>query len=563
MKMRMTIGKKLMAGFLSVAILLGAISFISFYNIQEVDKSFSGLVDHSTQILKNSMKMQNSAYQEISNLRGILLQEKGSIDGISQAIDDLNQDIKASFDLVTSKENLESLKKLETMNDDFKEISDQVISLVQTNPNEAARLSHEVAMPLAREIRDIADSMAEFQEKKMIEESIANSEKVEKVIKTVSYLSIVAFILAVSIGIVMTQMIKKPILLLEKAAGAIAAGDLTQEDVHVKNRDELGNLAKAFNGMKVNLLQLIRKVSVDAEQVAATSKELSGSAEQTSAATEQITLAIQEVARGSEKQVSSAANATQTVADISDGMNQAATSIQTVADLTNTANEKATIGNTVVAKTVEQINLVQHSVSETGEVVNALGKKSGEIGQIVDLITQIANQTNLLALNAAIEAARAGEHGRGFAVVADEVRKLAEQSGQAAGQIHELIQEIQSEAEKAVQSMNHGALVVGDGIKLVHETGEAFREIVQSIEQVTAEAQEVSTIVEQVNSSAQNMVETMEGVADIAEKSAGNTQNVAASAEEQNASMVEISVSAEALSKMALNLQEVVGKFKV
>jgi methyl-accepting chemotaxis protein len=563
LQMNFTIGKKLMSGFLSVAILLGIISFLSYYYLQKVDDSYSDLVDRRVVILLSAKDIQISASREIAALRSILLQEEGAVDVLSQSIAHINEQIETTNNLVHRTEDKDSLKKLAALNEEFKSKSDEVITLMQTNKEEAQRFSAEAVTPLAREIRDIADKIAHDQRKQMEEGSKTNSEMVHSVITTVLIFSIVAFALAILIGIIITRMITKPILSLAEAAEKIASGDLTQDDIKVKNRDEIGNLTNSFNQMKMNLRQLIRQVGLNAEQVAATSEELSANAEQTSKVTEQISIAIQEVAVGSEKQVSNATEVAQAVAEISKGMNQATSSIQSVADLTTTANDKANVGNTVVTQTVEQINLVQHSVSETAEVVNALGEKSEEIGQIVELITQIADQTNLLALNAAIEAARAGEQGRGFAVVADEVRKLAEQSGHAAGQIRDLIQEVQTEAEKAVQSMNDGTTVVKEGIKMVHQTGEAFRDIVKSIEQIAAESREVSAIVEQVNASSQSMVEMMEGVAHIAEQSAGNAQNVAASAEEQNASMEEVSSSAEALSKMAQDLQEVINKFKV
>lgn len=561
--MNFTIGKKLIGGFLSVSILLGLISFISYYNIQKVDRAFSDLVDRRAVIETLALKMEIDASREISNLRGVLLGEDGASETLSQMITDLNENIKATYGLANRQELRETLTQLEAMNEEFRLESNKVISLMKSNPKAAESHSFDVAMPLAREIRDLSNQISIEQEKLMSEESIASSKLVKSVTSTVLTLSIFAIVMAILIGLFITRLITKPLLLIEKAAGDIASGDLTQEDIKVKNRDEIGNLANSFNQMKMNLRRVIRDVSLDAEQVAATSEQLSAGAEQTSKATEQISIAIQEVALGSERQVSHATEAAQAVAEISSGMNQAASSIQSVADLTTTTSEKATVGNTVVTQTVEQINLVQLSVNDTREVINALGEKSEEIGQIVELITQIADQTNLLALNAAIEAARAGEHGRGFSVVADEVRKLAEGSGQAAGQIRNLILEIQTEAEKAVQSMNHGASIVGEGINMVNQSGEVFRDILVAIEQVTAEAQEVSAIVEQVNSSSQNMVDTMAGVATIAEQSAGNTQDVAASVEEQNASMEEISASTVALSQMAQNLQQVISNFKV
>ncbi|ALS23299.1 MULTISPECIES: methyl-accepting chemotaxis protein [Paenibacillus] len=561
--MKLTIGKKMLGGFLSVSLLLGIISFISYYNIKKVDESYSDLVERRVIILSNAKDMQISASRQISGMRGVLMQEEGSSEIVATAINDLSEKINATIQIVQREELKAKLQKLQILNADFKSQSDAIIASARSNPEQAVRQSNQVLFPLAREIRDMSDQIANEQAKLMEEASAANRQLVDSVVTTVLFLSVFACILAVLIGVYITRIIKKPILTIAASAKEISSGILTGDDIKVKNRDEIADLANSFNQMKMNLRHLIGQVSNNAKQVSATSHDLFESAEQTSKATEQISIAIQEVALGSEKQVHSAAEANQAAAEILRGMNQAALSIQSVADLTTTANEKATAGNKVVTQAMEQMNVMQRSVGHTAEVINALGEKSKEIGHIVQLITEISNQTNLLALNAAIEAARAGEHGRGFAVVADEVRKLAEQSGDAAGQIRQLIGEVQAEADKAVQSMDEGANVILEGIQMVHQSGEAFRDIVKAIEQVAAESQEVSAIIEQVNSSSQSMAEMMEGVAHIAEQSAGNTQNVAASAEEQNASMEEISASAESLSKMAQDLQEMISKFKV
>lgn len=346
------------------------------------------------------------------------------------------------------------------------------------------------------------------------------------------------------------------------ATNNIAAGDLTNE-IKITSKDELGELSAAVNTMSGNLRQLVSQVGFNSEQVAATSEELSASAEQTRATAEYISEAVQHIADGSEKLVNNSSAFTQSTEEISRGMDQAATSIQQVTELTSSANEKAKEGTAVVNHAVAQMNLIHEKVNNTANVVHALGQKTDEIGNIIGLITEISSQTNLLALNAAIEAARAGEHGRGFAVVADEVRKLAEQSTTSAEKIRNLVHEVREETANAVTAMNEGTAVVQEGISLVSLTGEAFNDIVESIDRVASESIDVSAIVEQVHASAQSMVNMAEGVANIAEQSAGNTQNVAASTEEQSASMVEVSASADSLSKMAQELQEVIGKFKV
>ncbi|WP_042169445.1 methyl-accepting chemotaxis protein [Paenibacillus gorillae] len=560
--MNFTIRKKLLAGFLGVIILLGMISSMSYVQIQQINNSYSDLVERRSVILMNAKDMQIYASRAISGLRGALLEEEGQIDTLATMISDLDKVIQLTAGLAVREEHKEMLNQLAVLNTQFRTESDKVIALIPDNPSEAKRYSVEVASPLAREIRNIADRIVVDQARSMEEGTQSNIQLVSGVIQTILLLSVISLLLAIGIAILISQLIAKPILALVGGAEKIAAGDLTQPDIQVKNRDEIGQLAGSFNQMKMNLRNLIREVGLNTDQVAATSEELSASAEQTSKATEQIAAAVQEVASGAATQVSSAAAATNAAAEITKGMNQAASSIQFVAELTTAANDKADAGNKVVAQTIEQMNIVRNSASETAEIIYTLGEKSKEISGIAELITSISTQTNLLALNASIEAARAGEEGRGFAVVAGEVRKLAEQSSVAAGQVRELIQEVQSETAKAVRSMNEGTSVVKAGIDMVHLTGQSFSEIAISIEQVAVESQEVSSIVEQVNASSQSMLEMMGNVARIAEQSAANSQNVASSSEEQTAAMEEVSASAEALSKMAQELQEAISKFK-
>lgn len=372
-----------------------------------------------------------------------------------------------------------------------------------------------------------------------------------------------AIILGLSIAFFASRTISRPLAIVTRNVKRVAKGDLTMDIIRLKNKDEIGELALAFNEMGTSLANLIRQVRHSSETVAASSEELLASSEQTSRATEQIASAIQEVANGSEIQVNGAMSANQAMQEISNGMEQVATSIQTVNDLSVHTNQKAQTGNIVVSETVSQMGIVQEQVQQIASIIHTLGSRSKEIGNIVDLISRVSEQTNLLALNAAIEAARAGEHGRGFAVVADEVRKLAEESNKATDNIRDLIVQIQKEIEQVTLSMDEGTNSVKSGIEKVNQTGRSFQEITELISNITFQAQEVSATVEEVNASTEEMVQKMSDIASISQQSAGNSQQVAASAEEQNASMEEITASANALSSMAQELQSNIARFTV
>ncbi|WP_240675800.1 methyl-accepting chemotaxis protein [Ammoniphilus sp. CFH 90114] len=360
-----------------------------------------------------------------------------------------------------------------------------------------------------------------------------------------------------------SQHLSNPIRSVVEQVRRVSNGDLTVEPLVSQTRDELGSLVQDFNQMTLNLKNLIQLVHGNAVQVAAASEELSASADQTNQATEHIAYTMQEVATGAESQVHSVQQSVSVIRQMADQAEQISTSTQIVQDATTYASGKAEEGSSSVVVAIHQIHSISDTVSGLAREVKGLGDRSVEISEIVKVITDIASQTNLLALNAAIEAARAGEHGRGFAVVADEVRKLAEQSAQSAQQITELIYVIQTDTKSAVDSMNQATKEVEQGIQIVSETGESFNQIQSAVENVVKHVSEVIVAAKQLNEGSSRVVESIQAISNIAEETALGTQTVSASTEEQLASMEEISSSSTFLSKMAEELQATVGRFKV
>jgi len=206
---------------------------------------------------------------------------------------------------------------------------------------------------------------------------------------------------------------------------------------------------------------------------------------------------------------------------------------------------------------------IEQKVNHIADVTNSLGKKTVAIDQILTLITNIAAQTNLLALNAAIEAARAGEQGRGFAVVADEVRKLAEQSSVAAGQISNLIGQVKHETTIAVKVAEEGKSTVHEGLAMANAAGQAFQDISQGVNDFTALARQAAAAVREIGLQLNGMVTAIKVVADIPQEIAYSMESIVSMTEEQDASMEDIRDAATMLAKMAEDLEENIKFFKL
>lgn len=358
--------------------------------------------------------------------------------------------------------------------------------------------------------------------------------------------------------------INKPIRIMNNRLKEISEGegDLTQS-INLHSKDELGEMAQSFNKMIEKLRELFQQVSFYSEQVAAASEQLTASSEETTKATELISTTVQEVAYGTDKQVNSVKDTTKTAADLSKSVHLITESSSAVSTTANHASDMADKGNKSVTTVISQMNDINLTVTELSSKVKTLGNRSSQIGDIIKVITGIAEQTNLLALNAAIEAARAGEHGRGFAVVADEVRQLAEQSTRSASEISQLISTIQIDTDNTVKSMEDTTIKVAEGITSVNETGHSFEQIQKSIIEVSSQIKEVASAVQEMSIGTKLIVQSMDQIAKSSDITASGTLSVSSSTEEQLAAMEEITASSSTLSHMAEELQKIVGKFKV
>ncbi|GLC89999.1 methyl-accepting chemotaxis protein [Lysinibacillus piscis] len=357
----------------------------------------------------------------------------------------------------------------------------------------------------------------------------------------------------------------KPLFTMIEQTKQVAQGNLTIEPLSLKEgaKDEISQLSQAFNHMFANLKNMLSVVAHSSIELSASTEELIVNVDQSTKATEKIVLATEEIANGSTTQLVQIEESSKAMSEVAQGIHHVATTASDVAIASEKSSNKAVDGGKSLTLAVTQMQQIEKVVGETMGSITSLSTRSQEIEKIVDAITDIADQTNLLALNAAIEAARAGEAGKGFAVVADEVRKLAEESSRSAQQITTIIYSIQAETQLTVQKMGQVNDNVSQGVEIVANTGAAFQEIITAARLVTDQIQEVSAVSQQMAASAEQVSATFESLQTISASSNDSTQQVAGLSEEQLASMEEISSATQLLNNLARELNDEVSKFSV
>lgn len=324
----------------------------------------------------------------------------------------------------------------------------------------------------------------------------------------------------------------------QKMLGAIqkfSEGDLTVNvECEIKD-DNIGKMFDYFNSSVIKIKEMIAEVSSAVHATASASNQISSSSEEMAAGTQEQSSQATEIA-------SSVEQMTKTILETTRNSSRAA-------EAAKNSGIVAKEGGRVVRETIAGMNRVAEVVKKSAQTVHALGKSSQQIGEIVQVIDDIADQTNLLALNAAIEAARAGEQGRGFAVVADEVRKLAERTTKATKEIASMIKQIQRDTEGAVASMEEGTKEVENGKLLADQAGNSLNEIISGAETVVDMAMQVAAASEEQSSAAEQISNNIEALSNVTHETSAGINQIARASED--------------LSRLTINLQELVGRFKL
>ena len=374
---------------------------------------------------------------------------------------------------------------------------------------------------------------------------------------------VLVLVLLITIGVVLYLMreIKSGVNAVLKGAKEGEARNLAYR-IPVDRSDEFGHIAASFNHMFDEFRDMTKEFQASADIVDQSAIQLTETAEQSAEATQSIAQSITEVAGSTQEQMDYVTKTKEEVDAFSEGVDKSLATMNTICRHVEVTTQMTQEGGKLVQATVEQMHSIADTVEQSSAVIEKLGERSKEIGAIIDTISGIAEQTNLLALNAAIEAARAGEHGRGFSVVAEEVRKLAEESQEAATKISDLIAAIQKETGAAVSAMATGRTEAEKGRANVQSTGEGFKAIMERIEGIHSDTQLIMGTIQDIDESGKKIVGYTDNIHGSSQKISSSTETVSAAAEEQSAGMEEIAASSRQLAEQGQKLKDALSKFR-
>jgi methyl-accepting chemotaxis protein len=361
-----------------------------------------------------------------------------------------------------------------------------------------------------------------------------------------------------------TKQFTQPIVELSKLSEEMGRGNF---HVELADKDkvtgEIGLLRQSMKKMVDNLAVLLKEINNSSDELLAASGTLSTTSSHSAQAANEVSQGVADIAGSAQNQMAAVKDMTKAIESIGKGIDHVAQSSATISEKSGQTSKVAEDGNQSLSEAIRQMDSISETTKQTSDAIRRLGEKSKKINEIVELISAVAEQTNLLSLNAAIEAARAGEQGRGFAVVAEEVRKLAEQSRQATDKITLEIIEIQRETDTAVGLMEIGVHEAKKGVAAVTKNSEVFAKIIDNVGHLNHEIQMVTSVTRDLAATSKTVRQSVESLGQACAKTARETENMSAAAQEQTAGITEVANASQELSNLAESMKAQVAKFSV
>ncbi|HTY35521.1 MAG TPA: methyl-accepting chemotaxis protein [Bacteroidota bacterium] len=520
------ISVKLLSGFGCVALIAAFIGYQSVSSLRELAAADTKMYVNMTEPLGEMSDMiENFQQVRVSYRDCILARNSTEQQKYAEALKDYEAKLQAAstkFEkTILSQEIKDAYKQFTVAHESFIPLENRIVELAQANKKaeSIALLRDEGSIKLAKAQQAAMANLVDLKVAAAKKTAEGNAALSDSALTTVLIVLGLGIALSVALGLFMARLIGNPVRVLAGQAEIIATGDLTVE-VTEGSRDEIGQLSNAFRKMVTSLRDTIGRVGEASSAVASASNQISSSTE--------------EMAAGAQEQTSQAGEVASAVEEMTKTIVENSRNAGNTADTAKHARLAAEQGGKVVEETVAGMNRISDVVNQSAETVKALGKSSDQIGEIIGVIDDIADQTNLLALNAAIEAARAGEQGRGFAVVADEVRKLAERTTKATKEIASMIKKIQEETVGAVNAMEEGTKEVEKGRALADKAGQSLKEIVDVSQKVTDMVSQIAAASEQQSSASEQISKNVEAISTVTAQTANGTQQIASAAEDLN-----------------------------
>jgi methyl-accepting chemotaxis protein len=533
------ISVKLLSGFVAVALIAGMIGLFGVSRVRSIQAAGREMFVQTKAVeLIGSL---STNFQRLrSNLRDLILADSAQeINNYQQRVHEFQNkitDISADYEkTLTDVEDRKLYKEFQDSMAVYMPLQKRIETLaIANNDVEAIALLKGDAGKAAHGLMAVIERMVAAEVQAAVQLGKQNDAIANKAVIVTVALTAAGMLLAIVLGFLIAGRISRPMNNLALQAKRVAEGDLEFQVVQ-ESQDEIGQLTGAFALMVHNLRQIIGKVKETSESLSSAASQLSSASDQMATGAEEVACQTGTVATASEQMAATSGEIAQNCLYAADGSRQ--------------ANDKAVAGVAVVKETVAVMDRIARCVRSSADTVESLGVRSNQIGNIIGTIEDIADQTNLLALNAAIEAARAGEQGRGFAVVADEVRALAERTTRATREISEMIKSIQKETSGAVTAMNEGVSEVKKGTLEASRSGEALQEILNQIESVTTQVNQIATAAEEQTATTGEITTNIQQITDVVNETARGAQ--------------ESAIAANQLTSLAHELKSLVGQFQL